>query len=153
MKTEIKIKLVNLVNSYANQTVPSIIKIFEGLVGKQLLKSDGKMMLKYANIMPSLVQEDNLKAIIQVEYSWLELWIRSSDSTGDRREYHETMVHLGSMKDGTLISIGNFTPLKADHKIETVKEMQQAAAVAKRFLNEAQKLYDDAIMACGHFEK
>lgn len=132
-----KVEARNVVNAEHNRLLPILAAAFKPFVGQKILKVDGSLLAKFENLVPQTGGKI-FSAFKQNSNYTLSFVLRScvNDSVGGCA-YDQATVYVGNICGGTLESLIDPQPLRADYTVEDVLKARQALKEAKQAVDRA----------------
>lgn len=136
-----RVRARNAVNRVANELQKEAIAAFTPLVGQKILKQDGELMKKYADLAPN-VSVGTPGTSVQVwrphsDYSLC--WVARVCETVDGRSYYgEAYFYVGRLDKGVLIELHKADERRTDYSADEVVRLREECREAKEVAREAE---------------
>ncbi len=136
-KLEARIKAVNTANATANNLYTQLAQTFTPLIGQQILKQNGDLLLKIENKLPPLPNTTKLRAYYRKSNFSLNWTISANEQSDTNTHYHETTITIGELNG---LVLANITPphiQKTDYSVEEIERLRKAYTAAKKIADTA----------------
>lgn len=139
-----KVRAVNRAHEYANKLYPWLVEKFAPLVGQKILKQDGSLLAKYADLVPELPSTHNLH-VYRHHSDYSLAWTvktsepESGDGSGPHTVlYYEVTFYVGDLRGQTLekLTVHQFTA-RTDYTAAEVAGKREAYEKAKQAADDA----------------
>lgn len=137
MNTEkllLRVTAINKANRYAREVYKSLVELFGSLVGEKIMKSDGSLLKKYQDQLPTFSNTHDLM-VYRLDSDYSAIWVvKSCESTAQNCVYHETQVNLGRLDNGVLVELRLTEPsfYREDFTVEEIFLKRLSYTSAKR---------------------
>jgi hypothetical protein len=136
-RLEARVRAVNRANAYAAELYPALRKVFEGLVGKQVVKKEGGLLARVKAMLPELPCTPGLHVYRSVSVYSIAFVVKTCESGEGYCFYHETAVQVGALKGGVLVELSEPFAARADYTADEVLRKREAFEAAERAYREA----------------
>lgn len=147
-----KVKAVNKANDYANQLYVQLVAIFQPLVGQQILKVHGDLLLKIEKMLPVFKNSNGLR-VYRSRSDYSLIWTVNANERecpDGGTQYHEVSVYVGKLDHGTLTDVYDSGPGgRRDYTPEEVKDKRETYKAAKEIADKA----NSALHPFGEYER
>lgn len=155
---EARVKATNLVHEWANKIEPILKARFLPLVGQKILKADGSMMAKYAELANvSALQPDKMHRICRETRSSYSLaWCLDVCVSVEGFEgciYEKQMVYVGQIKGSTLESVYPAKLASETHRTNYSADEVTALRAEYERLNKIAKDAQSALLPFGEYDR
>lgn len=133
-KLTAKVAAVNRANEYAAKLSSILHESFAPLVGQQILKVNGSLLAKYADLLPKQNTHDLLVYRLSSPYS-LAWVVKTCESMAESCVYHQTTVYVGNLDGKVLSNLVEFEDRRSDYTVDEILEKVSAHDAAKRLVD------------------
>ena len=111
-----KVKAINRAHTYANQLSKQLQEIFRPLVGQEILKVDGQLLVKVKNLLPEFSNTSGLQVYRSSSNYSLAWTVKTSEmDTESTWMYYEIGVYVGSLNGKILTDLTPREELRVDY--------------------------------------
>lgn len=126
---EVRVIGVNRANAYANELAPRLSEVFVEFVGQQIEKATGGLLKKVQDKVNALNLPNTVKLSVYRYASSYSLTYTVKTSETKMPEghayYHETSIYVGSLQNGVLTEVKEYTPAKTDYTAAEVERLRK----------------------------
>ena len=126
-KLAAKVKATNKANQTAIELYPKLVAVFRPLIGQKIVKIDGSLLTKIADLLPPLPNDHDLRVYRNRSEYTLSWIVNASEQVNDHScTYAEIGLYIGDLNGNVLTKIYDEPQLRANYTVTEV-EAQRAA--------------------------
>lgn len=135
-----KVKAVNKANAEAAKLLPKLVEIFRPLVGQQVLKAAGGLLLKVEKVLPEFPDTHGLMVYRHSSNYNLAWTVKTCENIEGTHGclYHEVTIYVGNL-NGCVLTDLNTTQmeLRTDYTVEEIEAARKKYEEVRRIADEA----------------
>lgn len=132
-----KVAAVNKCHEIVNTISEQLKVIFTPLVGMKVLKVDGDLLAKYANLIPDFDYGNSVRIYRSRSNFWIGYVVNVCETVNGRSTYFETTAYIADLNGDTISKIYEPYVRRTDYTFEEILGKRKKYEDLKRQLDDA----------------